>query len=267
MIASLPWYEVPNTELLYDELWNYLRVNLYQEGFKYETPLNLERNKSLDYILAEPSLLVSQTCGFDIAEQLPNPLRVIGTFSYNSKSGTYSSYIVVHENSRFYKLSDLVDKSFVANDPRSFSGYHAMAYILKKKPTEFFRHIFWSGSHLDSLRFIQSYTADVAAIDRNTFELLRKFSPQNLAHIRIIAESDRVPAPPLVTSVNWNEDEFLSICRAFKRLFTELESRALCRKLLIEELVLWGNDDYKTLGHYDNLQSLSSKFNLKSISY
>lgn len=246
MLASLPWYEVPGTEALYDALWSHASSFLREAGFSGPVPHSLDRTLRGDELLTSRDLLVSQTCGFDIAEDLPLPLQVIGSFSFCGPTGMYTSFLVVHENRKVRSLQDLEGKTFVANDPRSYSGFHVMKSFFPR-PEELFRHIHWSGSHVASLKFIQSQAADVAAIDSTTYALLRKFAPHLLAKTRLIAESKAVPAPPLVTSTARSCDDLEKLRAAFFRLFAEPKSRAICHELLIEGVRVWPKEAFQQL--------------------
>ncbi len=244
MLASLPWYEVPGTEALYDALW--AEVRGFLKPFSHPIPTKLTRGEPLDKILTSPDLLVSQTCGFDIAEDLPVPLAVVGSFSYGNPHGTYTSFLVTHEKAEIRSLADLARKTFVANDPRSFSGFHVMRQLFAD-PSKTFRQIYWSGSHLESLKFLQARAADLAAIDSVTYSLLRKFAPHYLKKTRLIFETEPVPAPPLVTSAARSKEEVAAIRAAFQQLFQREKSRAICHELLIEGMHVWPREEFQKL--------------------
>lgn len=245
MQVSFPWYEVPGTETLYDELWAQLRAHLLAEGFEDgDLPLELNRSRPHDELLKRSDLLLTQTCGYDIAEERPLPWTLIGTWGYGDRPGTYTSYVVVREDSSIVTLDQVCDRRMIANSSRSYSGYHVWTALLRTPSIDVFSQIPWSGSHMQSLRALQSGQADIAAVDTVTWDLLQKFAPDFLEGLRPLAESAPVPAPPLISSRDLPPQKIERLKNVLRRLLHEPESYKICRELLITGFYEWRIEDY-----------------------
>lgn len=249
MQVSFPWYEVPGSEQLYDELWTQLRAHLLSEDFADEDlPLKLNRALSHDDFLKRSDLLLTQTCGYDIAEERPLPWTLIGTWGYGDRPGTYTSYVVVREDSLVTMLDQANGRRMIANGSRSYSGYHVWRSLLGVPPADVFSETQWSGGHVESLRALQISQADIAAIDTVTWELLQKFAPDFLEGLRRVAESAPVPAPPLIASKSLSEEKIKRLKSALRRLFHDPNSYKICRELLITGFYEWRIEDYTATG-------------------
>jgi len=239
--AQFPWYDFSFLENEYECLWSILRGFLHDEGIE-SLPAFLDKTTDLDSVLMSPELLCSQTCGFDIAVDRPAPLTMIFAPSYSAPgcgAGTYSSFVVVREDSPFLTMADLRSARFIANDDRSWSGYHCMRELFGS-----FSDIQFSGSHSTSLKWLSSREAEVAAIDCIVWELLLRHRPQSLAQFRVIGRTPEVPAPPFVTRASVSFRELAALQNALKMLPRAAESRDLCKRLLIKDFVSRQREDY-----------------------
>jgi hypothetical protein len=245
MRAGLPWYRVPGSEDLHDRLWSFLRRFLQDAGFdSARLPQKLDSGD----IRAVDDLLFTQTCGFDIAA-MPKPLpwRIVGAFGYGGRRGTYTSYIMARADSALRNLQELAGHKPAANDLRSYSGFHVFGTLLEEPLVSLRERVRWTGSHLESLRCLRTGEAEFAAIDTVTHDLLRKFAPDTMLGLRILAESAPVPAPPIVTSLHLDEADVIKLRAAFDRLFTEEDARPLREALLLSGFYPMDPEDYRAL--------------------
>ena len=234
---NFPWYNLPCLRADYARLWQRLSVYLKQEAFK-DLPDGLDATADLGEVLTAPDLLISQTCGYDIAVDLPLPLTMIYTPSYAAEGcgdGTYRSFIVTR---RGLSRQDMNGARLVANDDRSWSGYHCLRH-----DHHLFKQIMFSGRHTRSLEFLKTGRADFAAIDCVVWALLTRDEPAALNGLYVVGQTDAAPAPPLVSAKSRSPRELSVLRRAFKRLIT-VEAE-LCQRLLLRDFVLFEPADYR----------------------
>ena len=237
--VRFPWYDYPFLNDAYAEFWSKLRTQLTAADVR-DLPPTLSPATDLDDLLNRPNLLISQTCGYDIAVPYPRPLEMIFTPSYAApgcERGHYVSLLVVTKTSGVRQLSDLKRPRFTANDARSYSGYHCVRALWPS-----FATIDFSGGHRESLAAVRRGDADLAAIDAITWEFHRLYEPSRLEGLRVIARTAPAPAPPLVTSVRTSAQDLGALRRAFRAVLAQ--DPALCRRLLIDDFVSFDDRDY-----------------------
>jgi ABC-type phosphate/phosphonate transport system substrate-binding protein len=255
-LANLPWYDFKFLSDDYRLLWSALREILSDEGVGHLPP-SLNPSHDLDSVLADPRLLVSQTCGYDIAVGQPVPLTIILTPSYSAPGcgdGTYSSWIVVREDSPIESLTALCDARLIANDDRSWSGYHCLRGFFGN-----FSEIRFSGGHGESLRRLQAGQADIAAIDCIVWALLRRYEPSALDGLRVIGRTPEVPAPPLVTRAPALPHELRALRKSFCRLLHDDSSRRLCERLLLKDFLVSHPSAYSFMSEGENVQTCANE--------
>ncbi len=106
MIASLPWYDFDGTADLHDFLWKTMRRHFQQEQIS-PLPVELDRKTRPLDSLFDTNLLLTQTCGYDVAYEIPAKIKVIATPVYETEGacdGLYSSFFVSRKKS---KMTDL----------------------------------------------------------------------------------------------------------------------------------------------------------------
>ncbi len=114
----------------------------------------------------------------------------------------YFSDIVVHQDSPFFRFSDLRGASWAYNGLNSFSGYLVMQHHLAKmgQTAVYFKTAIQSGAHATSLQMILNQEVDSAAIDSTVLDWMLHHHPELNAQIRIIERVGPSPIPPLVIS-------------------------------------------------------------------
>lgn len=204
LIASLPWYDLPEIRKATDAFWEGFARHLRQQGV-LNVPARLNRNMGYIEQWLSPSLLFSQACGYDVLLGFPEHLRVVATPCYAApgcEGSHYRSLVVVREDAPAQQLADLRGGRCVINTPTSHSGMNILRAMVAPLHMEgqFFQSVRLSGGHERSLDWIRRKEADVAAIDCITYALLKAHRPQALAGTRVLCQTEAVPAPPYVTS-------------------------------------------------------------------
>ena len=129
----------------------------------------------------QPTLLLSQTCGYPLVTQLPE-VQTVGCFHYAApgcEGRRYRSLLVVREADSHRMLGHFFGRRAVCNAEHSQSGYNVLRKMVAPLSREgrFFSAVMFSGSHRQSLRELQQENADIAAIDCVTYALLQRHQP------------------------------------------------------------------------------------------
>jgi len=238
MQVSLPMYDFPEIREVTEAWWRGIAKHMKLQGVT-DVPGSLTHEMSLDKLWKDKSLLISQCCGFNVIKGYQDYLSVLMITDWEAEGCEpckYSSHIIVHEDSPYEKISQLKDKTAVINGSDSHSGMAALLHVVQPYCIDgrFFKEIHISGAHAESLTFVQSKQADIAAIDCVTFALLKRYRPTALDRIRIISQSKAAPALPYVTSVNTSLEIQQHMQFALKEAFADPELATLREALLLK---------------------------------
>lgn len=162
----------------------------------------------------QPTLLLSQTCGYPLVTQLPE-VQTVGCFHYAApgcEGRRYRSLLVAREADSHRMLGDFFGRRAACNAEHSQSGYNVLRKMVAPLSREgrFFSEVVFSGSHRQSLRELQQENADIAAIDCVTYALL-----------------------PLITAGATPAATLNSLREALQQLVSDARYRPLCDALLI----------------------------------
>lgn len=190
LLASLPWYDLPGIESSLDLFWQSIRQELQNREPIYSEliPPELERSKPLNELWMSPDLILSQCCGPDLFTPQAVGLKPIALpvfAALDCQPGNYYSQIVTASK----KIPQY--PRLVINNLTSRSGCLALLEWLDNQGIKA-TSMQVSGSHQQSLEWLQNDQADLAAIDAQSWLFLStdKFS--------IIGRSKPAPAPPFV---------------------------------------------------------------------
>jgi ABC-type phosphate/phosphonate transport system substrate-binding protein len=157
--------------------------------------------------LLESGLWFGHTCGYPLMTQLKDYVSpfCVPLFDVPGTDGRfYSSRIIVGADSDIDSIAASRGCVVVMNNPDSNSGMnvlrHAVAGVFDSLSDSngFFASVVTSGGHLHSLEAVANGSADIAAIDCVSYQLIADWRPQLCADIRIIGESVKTCGLPLV---------------------------------------------------------------------
>lgn len=200
-VATLSMYDWPEIRLATDTYWKALQASLSDRGFS--PPATLSRVEDPMLLWQSPNLLLGQTCGLPYTQALQEKTSLIGTPAYDicCGAGSYYSAIIVRDESKFNKLTDLADARFGYNDKLSQSGFAAFYYQMKTDALLpcVLHHQIKTGSHRKSIQAVADGTVDVAAIDAVSWELAKRHEPA-AATLRVIKTTNPTPGLPYISA-------------------------------------------------------------------
>jgi ABC-type phosphate/phosphonate transport system substrate-binding protein len=206
-LVSLPMYTQRPDALA--AFWKGLRAHLGQAGLP-DLPESLAQGPDLHAQWTSPALLMSQTCGYPLANALRGAVRYVGTPTYDApgfEQAHYRSVIVVRHDDAAQSLADLRGKRAAYNSMDSQSGYNAFraAVAPLAQDGRFFAETIASGSHVASLRAVREGDADVACLDCVSFALMGRADPAATAAVRVLAMTSSAPGLPIVTALSTSD--------------------------------------------------------------
>lgn len=166
----------------------------------------------------------------------------------------YHSYIIVGKSSSIVSMNDLRGKKFAFTDPQSNTGSLVPTYMLAKRgetPKSFFREIFYSNSHDNSIRAVANGQADGAAVDSLIWEFINRVDSELTGKTRIIEKSPPYGIPPVVVNADLNPATKKRLKEIFLTLHEDKSAAPLLAKLQIDRFVE-GND-----AMYDTVREMS----------
>jgi ABC-type phosphate/phosphonate transport system substrate-binding protein len=257
-LSALPMYDFPELTTAHDALWSFVAAELTGSGVR-DVPEALDRLIPYDQTWTDPRLLLGQSCGLPIVDQLDGLVSVLGGFSVSdgAPDATYTSKLVVHRESGIETLSDLRWSKGVRaaiNGWDSLSGYvsfgaaFAEALQVGSIPnTSAFTHVEATGAHVLSAAALADRTLDLACIDGHSFALLQRHRPEAVEHLRVIGSGPTIPCLPLITALPV-DDELVAVLRFALKSAATAESLADTRDALgITGFVSFGNDRYEPI--------------------
>ncbi|PNM11608.1 phosphate ABC transporter substrate-binding protein [Yersinia enterocolitica] len=256
ILISLPMYGVRPPQDV-QPFWQLLLRQLHKHGVT-AVPEQLCWPSDLLQHWRDPTLLLSQTCGFPLVTLLQQQVQLVGAFSYQSPycSGEYyRSLVVVRADEEGLQLSDFRYRVVAFNSTDSQSGYNALRALIAPLAIKgkFFSRAVASGGHYRSIEMIQQRQADIAAIDCVSFALLQRDNPSAVAGLKIVAQTDIAPGLPLITSLATSKEQLNQIRQAITATVNSPEASSAKDKLLIKE--------FSTLpwSAYDEIKQMEKK--------
>ncbi|UWR22201.1 phosphate/phosphite/phosphonate ABC transporter substrate-binding protein [Sulfitobacter sp. S190] len=205
MPASLPMYERPEVQDAHDRYWALIRDALALRGVT--APARLQRGGDDAAIWRDPGLVLSQTCGLPYRAALHGRVHLVGTPDYglpDCAPGTYRSALVVHRDSTAIRCADLPAPRFAYNSVMSQSGWAAAQTHLPPDGRAFAQTL-ETGSHIASARAVAQGAADIAALDAQTWRMIRRYEPWS-DRLRMLEWTAPTPGLPYITGPEQDAD-------------------------------------------------------------
>lgn len=175
-------------------------TELLDASGQQEIELRFDSDLSL---LRDPGLFFGHTCGYPLMKHLKDQVTpfCVPVFDVPGTDGKlYSSRFVVAANSAVEALDECRGKIAAMNAADSNSGMNVLRYAIAKYnlPGSFFSGVVQTGGHLHSLEAVADGTADVAAIDCVSYQLIQDHCPELIDQVRSIGFSVKTCGLPFV---------------------------------------------------------------------
>jgi len=154
-----------------------------------------------------PELLLSQVCALPLVDQLKGQVQYVASpeFSTSLQRGSdYCSLLLVADGSAVEQLSDLRHARVAINDTDSQSGYGIVNHSMMQTGVAIETLVAScaiSGSHLQSMRWLQQGKVDLVAVDCITYHFVRQHQPQLVAGLRSIGTTQSTLGHAWVTGM------------------------------------------------------------------
>lgn len=175
-------------------------LELLDNSGAQETELRFDSDQSL---LRDPGLFFGHTCGYPLINHLKDQLVpfCVPVFDAPGTDGKlYSSHFIVAANSAMEGLEECRGKVAAINAADSNSGMNVLRYAIAgcNPSAPFFARVIKTGGHMQSLEAVADGTADVAAIDCVSYQLIRDYRPDLVEKVRSIGFSVKTCGLPFV---------------------------------------------------------------------
>lgn len=244
-------YDFPEVREATDAWWSGLARHLRRAGIA-DVPAQLLRRDDLIEQWNDPSLVLSQTCGYLLTHQLSTVVRQIATPHYATAGcagPTYSSVILTRVEYSGRGLSDFRGGVAVFSRPYSHAGYNAFRGIIAPLAggQPFFSKVINSGSHLNSIACLASGEGDLATIDCIIYSFVLRFRPQMLSGTHPLGYTAAVPAAPYVAPIGASADTLARLRRAIRDALADPSLAAARSDLFIDNFSFDDASDYNCI--------------------
>lgn len=150
------------------------------------------------------------------------------------------SYVVVHINRSFRTIGDLEKRVFAYSEPDSNSGYilpRQMLSDIGRSPDGFFRHTFFTYSHMETIEAVAERVADGAAVESYVWEYLSRREPRLTAKTKVIQVSEPFGFPPMVYRAGVDAELRARMTEALLTMEKDPEGRALLTELALDRFI------------------------------
>lgn len=202
-VASLPMYGERELRPATERWWKGLAAHLRGAGVE-DVPEALTWPEDVYEHWRSPDLLFSQTCGHPLINLVAGDVRPVATPQYGvpgCDGPRYRSFILVRDGLEAAGVESLRGARLAVNGDDSYSGYHVWRKVLPggAAPDAYFGDISVTGAHRDSIRWVKDGRADLCAVDCVSYALLGDRVPDEVAGLRVLAQTPPAPALPFVT--------------------------------------------------------------------
>jgi len=254
LFAGFPWYDLPEMHAANDALWLAIATELRTLNVR-DVPLALERRVAHTRG-NEAACLFTQTCGYPLLTTTRDRYTVLGAPCYRVAGCTgalHRSFIVVRENVRAATLEDLRGTRFAVSEVDSNSGMNLPRRLFAPLAREgrFFAQTVLTGSHAASAALVDAGGADAAAVDCVTFAFLERYRPAAVRGLRVLAQTQPAPTPPLTTSRHTGDPIVAALRQALGNVVRNPAYASVCEALFLADITFCSEDAYAIVLDYE----------------
>jgi ABC-type phosphate/phosphonate transport system substrate-binding protein len=214
-------YDRAETAGANDRLWALVAAGLHARGL--DAPDALTRGNAAYWAAwRDPSLVLSQTCGFPYRAKLHDQVALVATPDYGIEgcpAGYYASVFVARADDA-RTLPEFRTARFAYNEGLSQSGWAAPQNHAATMGFQFHPNL-ETGAHRLSALAVAEGRADLAAIDALTWRMIQRWEPM-AAKLREVARTAPTPGLPFIAAKGADtEAVFQALVTAVDRLSPE----------------------------------------------
>ena len=214
-------YDRAETAGANDRFWALVAAGLHARGL--DTPDALTRGHAAYWAAwRDPSLVLSQTCGFPYRAKLHDQVALVATPDYGIEgcpAGYYASVFVARADDA-RTLPEFRTARFAYNEGLSQSGWAAPQNHAATMGFQFHPNL-ETGAHRLSALAVAEGRADLAAIDALTWRMIQRWEPM-AAKLREVARTAPTPGLPFIAAKGADtEAVFQALVTAVDRLSPE----------------------------------------------
>ena len=192
-------YDRAETAGANDRFWALVAAGLHARGL--DAPDALTRGDAAYWAAwRDPSLVLSQTCGFPYRAKLHDQVALVATPDYGIEdcpAGYYASVFVARADDA-RTLPEFRTARFAFNEGLSQSGWAAPQNHAATMGFQFHPSL-ETGAHLLSALAVAEGQADLAAIDALTWRMIQRWEPM-AANLREVARTSPTPGLPYIAA-------------------------------------------------------------------
>ncbi len=142
----------------------------------------------------------------------------------------YYADVIVRHASRFQSMADLRGATFAFNQTVSFSGYVLPRYhwlTLGEDLLKFFSQTLETGSHANSINWVEAGQADCAAIDTVVLDMEFQQRPGRRDNFRVLASCGPASIPPVIASARLAPEVHAQLAHTLTTMHTTERGQAV----------------------------------------
>lgn len=159
----------------------------------------------------------------------------------------YFADVIVRRDSRFHSLQDLRGVAFAYNQSASFSGYVLPCYHWLTQGEilhQFFGKMVETGSHANSMDWVEGGRADCAAIDSVVLEMEMLQRPARADIFRVVTTAGPASMPPVIASARLDPETHARLREALTQMHTTERGQAVLTQGGVSRFAVVKDTDY-----------------------
>lgn len=253
--VSLPMYDLPGLQPLWDEWWGRLFAAMAEDGVTRLSTRLTRLTDAMDH-WRDPGMTLSQTCGYPFIFGVNRDWRLLATPVYDVQwcdGPLYRNLILVRRDDAVEDLTDLRGRSVAYNGEDSHSGYNSIRWMIAPlaEKGRFFARLVRTGGHLNSIRALAAGEVDCCSVDCVTYALIAKHGIAPVEGLRVLAKGPLVPGLPFILRRSVPDDAVTVTRTALMKAVSLPEMEARNRDLLIAGFEILPDAAYGVIGRMD----------------
>ena len=255
--ASFPMYDFAWLSEAHDVLWSEIAGALVRRGWT-DVPIALHHQDDVHGLWHEQELLISQSCGWPLVDELEGKVATIGAFEYDIVSAdgpTYRSPMMMRAGSTRPTSGQLPALTAAVNSLASLSGWVSLVHAYPELNGVWRGPLHQTGSHAGSAVAVRDGVADLAMIDAVSLAQFRVGRPDLVEGLVVVGEGPRVPCLPIIGPLSFTSSQIADVRSSIAEALASRRGIDAAKPLLIRAFHVRDYSDYAPV------QALASRAN------